>query len=135
MTTIMEKKMIGAFYRLSEENPKLRSEIESLQAQSQAKDARITELEKFRLTVAHALQRPDFCSLEGLAMYAIQDIGWLQGEHVKQEAYIQKLEAGFLAYHEATFWKEEYQRTGRNISEEQSKQEAQAALEELRRKV
>lgn len=53
-------------------------------------------------------------------------------ELAKQQAYIGRLEVAFLAYHEATFWKDEYVRTGRNISEEEGRERAKEALEKLR---
>lgn len=52
------------------------------------RDARITELEDLRLTVAQALQRPDSCSLSGLKRYVEQDIWWLREEYARQETQI-----------------------------------------------
>ena len=47
------------------------------------------QLNEFRLTVAHVLMRPDWCSLESLTRYAKEDIEYLRKENLKLNAQVE----------------------------------------------
>ena len=47
--------------------------------EAQAKE--IKQLNEFRIAVANALQRPDWCSLAGLTVYVKNDVAYLQKEN------------------------------------------------------
>jgi hypothetical protein len=51
----------------------------------------LNALETFRKVVAHALMRPDFCSLAALTMYVNDDIGYLQSMFSKHATEIERL--------------------------------------------
>lgn len=48
----------------------------------------IKQLDKFRIAVANALQRPDWRSLESLTRYVVQDIAYLQKENQRLQEQI-----------------------------------------------
>lgn len=102
MTTKTEKKMIGNFYKLTEEAIGLREKIAKLEDDLvksnhrnldlqyivDSLDKENQEMNVFRVAVANALQRPAFCSLENLTRYAIEDIAYLQKENRELKAQI-----------------------------------------------
>jgi light-regulated signal transduction histidine kinase (bacteriophytochrome) len=50
------------------------------------------QLNEFRIAVAHALQRPDFCSLENLTRYVEDDIEYLRTENQQLRERIAQME-------------------------------------------